>query len=331
MSFLRKKDYYSLVDEDTVDIITNSTDTFLSDREKASQEEISTYIRHRYEAGKIFKDILTFDYNTQYQIGDLIEWSETAYNISSTYNIGYRCSYSGNIYSCNANGITGAWDSSKWDLLAENESLYYCVVPAYQQLPSTSFAYSSNNYTGNHKEITGWDKKTYNTLYLKRDGDEIKIYYSSSDRSSDINKIGYFEYRQDGVSLPVTMLINHGYDDNNILGGFVDVIGYIPDGTEWTIVASNYWASGDNRNQLMVQLMIDITLYHILSRIQPRNIPDHRKERYDGNDPRQIGGAIGFLKNIRDGKGQMDLPIHSDTERGQRITFWSEDKLNYNY
>lgn len=74
------------------------------------------------------------------------------------------------------------------------------------------------------------------------------------------------------------------------------------------------WIQGDNRNQLIIMRLIDITLFHIHSRINPRNIPDLRKERYDGNSPAQVGGAIGWLKQISHGVVNVDLPEILPTE-----------------
>lgn len=54
--------------------------------------------------------------------------------------------------------------------------------------------------------------------------------------------------------------------------------------------------------------LIDITLYHLHSRINPRNIPDLRKDRYDGNRDAQTLGAIGWLKQVAAGKINADLP-----------------------
>jgi hypothetical protein len=54
--------------------------------------------------------------------------------------------------------------------------------------------------------------------------------------------------------------------------------------------------------------LLDITLYHLHSRINPRNVPDLRKERYDGNSPTQSGGAIAFLKRVASGDVTADLP-----------------------
>lgn len=80
--------------------------------------------------------------------------------------------------------------------------------------------------------------------------------------------------------------------------------GQLPDDT-------NYWNPGDNRNQQIVLFLIDITLYHLHSRINPRNIPDLRKERYNGNSPTDSGGAIGWLKSVAHGNVQADLPVYT--------------------
>lgn len=68
------------------------------------------------------------------------------------------------------------------------------------------------------------------------------------------------------------------------------------------------WTQGDNRNQLIVMYLLDITLYHLHARINPRNVPDLRKDRYDGNRETQTLGAIGWLKKIAKGDINADLP-----------------------
>ena len=84
-------------------------------------------------------------------------------------------------------------------------------------------------------------------------------------------------------------------------GAAYTVSGVYPDNT-------GRWSQGDNRNQQIVMYLLDITLYHLHSRINPRNVPDLRKERYDGNSPTQSGGAIAFLKRVASGDVTADLP-----------------------
>lgn len=85
------------------------------------------------------------------------------------------------------------------------------------------------------------------------------------------------------------------------VGSAYTVTGFYPDNT-------TYWQQGDNRNQQIVMYLLDITLYHLHSRINPRNIPDLRKERYDGNNATQNGGAIAWLKRVASGDITADLP-----------------------
>lgn len=42
---------------------------------------------------------------------------------------------------------------------------------------------------------------------------------------------------------------------------------------------TTYWAALDNRYPLFVEIAMDLTLYNLYARINPRNIPDLRKER----------------------------------------------------
>jgi hypothetical protein len=100
----------------------------------------------------------------------------------------------------------------------------------------------------------------------------------------------------------------------------VSSLGILPTNTQFWLAGSAYtvsgvypdntgrWAQGDNRNQQIVMYLLDITLYHLHSRINPRNVPDLRKERYDGNSPTQSGGAIAFLKRVASGDVTADLP-----------------------
>ncbi len=329
MAFLRKSDYYSLISETNLNVVITDTDTFLADRQRTAKEEISSFLRHRYDVNQIFKDILTFVLANTYAENDLIEWSEDAYVPATTYNTDDLCSYSDKIYQCNEDGVAGVWNASKWTELADNESLWYARQPTTDNLPSETFSYTQNAYTGNHNEITGWDKATDTTLYFKRIEKRIYIFNSASNRTTGYPSEGYFEYDAGGVDLPITKKVFTG--DNETLGGYIDIVGYVDDLQEWNVVASKYWTLGDNRNAKIVELMIDIVVYHTHARIQPRNIPEIRKERYDGNDPDQKGGAIGYLKLVQKGTVQMDLPRHDDDQRGQNVTWNSKKKLNWDY
>jgi phage gp36-like protein len=101
-------------------------------------------------------------------------------------------------------------------------------------------------------------------------------------------------------------------------------------GTAYTIPSNinpnntTYWTIGDNRNAQMVNYMIDIVLYHIHSRIAPKNIPDLRVKRYDD--------AISWLKNCAKGDWiTASLPL-IQPKQGMRARWGSRlPKQNNNY
>jgi hypothetical protein len=99
--------------------------------------------------------------------------------------------------------------------------------------------------------------------------------------------------------------------------------GFYPENT-------TYWTKGDNRNQLIVTYLIDITLYHLHSRINPRNIPELRYVRYDGGNALQTGGAIGWLKKVSSGDVTAELPVIIP-EQGVSIRYGSVTKNTNTY
>lgn len=91
---------------------------------------------------------------------------------------------------------------------------------------------------------------------------------------------------------------------------------------------TNYWILGDNRNQQIVMYLIDATLYHLHSRINPRNVPEIRAIRYDGANAFQSGGVIGWCKKVASGDVTADLPQINPTQ-GISIR-WGSNTRNTN-
>jgi hypothetical protein len=91
----------------------------------------------------------------------------------------------------------------------------------------------------------------------------------------------------------------------------------LSDGSSWEVVA-------DPRDAQLKIYLIDLTLYHIHSRINPRNVPEIRLNRRDE--------AVKWLGLISDGKITVDLP-EADTEnaQGYNITFGGEAKRINSY
>jgi hypothetical protein len=107
-------------------------------------------------------------------------------------------------------------------------------------------------------------------------------------------------------------------------------------GSEYTFTThypeeTDYWTQGDNRNKVILMYLIDMTLYHLHSRLNPRNVPELRFVRYDGGHPLQSGGAIGWLKNIASGKLTTALR-EINPKQGKSIRWgFTDSKRAYDY
>lgn len=376
MSFLRKRDYFTEIREADLDVIlkqisqsTAFTPTKVrEDNEQNVQEIVEAMIRHRYDVNAIFKDILTFALADTFQINDLVEYSETAYDSTLTYSTNDRVSFSqtvsevlnDDIYKANqsvAIDETPATNPEKWDKITENASLYFVLQPTTGNLPDTAFAFTTNNFTGNHDLILGWDKTK--TIFLKRIESAIKIYYTSGDRTTDTNSIGIVDFDPAALeeldfhdhrgghhhthkphhhhtaghhgppfdpsikTFPTNIPILPGSDTENSLSGELSIIGFITNDQEWSVVPSNFFTKGDNRSRLVKKTLINLAIFELHKLINPRNIPDLRGEAKDD--------AMTILKDIKKGTISPDLPIFFDENKGQSITYGSNPKLRHQY
>lgn len=367
MGFIRKRDYFTEIREQDLDVIlkqlTQNTsftpDKVRQENEQNTQEVVEAMIRHRYDVRKIFKDILTFNLIDTFQINDLVEYSEPAYDSIITYVTGDRRSFSqtvgevllDDIFTANTDiTIPEAFDSTKWNKVTENFSLFFALQPTTGNLPDTAFSFTKNNFTNNHDLIGGWDKTR--TIFLKRVESRIKIYYTSADRTNDTDSIGIADFNPDVLEefhlhqnhlhrqnhlkghhgpifdpaiklFPTNIPIIFGTDQENSLSGDLSIIGFIPKDTTWDVVPSNFFTKGDNRSRLMKKILVNLAIFELHKLINPRNIPDLRGEAKDD--------AMKMLNDIKKGTISPDLPIFFDEEKGQTITHNSNFKLRHQY
>ena len=66
--------------------------------------------------------------------------------------------------------------------------------------------------------------------------------------------------------------------------------------------------TGDDRNDYIMLIVIDLTMYHLFSMLAPRMGMETKKERYDA--------AIKWLKDVRDGKSDPGIPSVDDPLEG---------------
>lgn len=80
----------------------------------------------------------------------------------------------------------------------------------------------------------------------------------------------------------------------------------------------------DLRDSFMVMTTVDITLYHLYSQTGNKDVPVHRKERYQD--------AVDFLKDAGSGEIPTDLPSAlTDTNQGDVRMWSSQAPENHEY
>lgn len=254
---LRNEDYFNYIQEKNLNQVIESNWTLVRDVEQAAQQELVGYLEQRYIKSEILTDTTEFDPTAVYYGKNLVYYTEAAFSIASNYSSGDRVVYSGNIYEANTNVVASAWDASEWDLICEDNLLFYVT------LPEDEYDNVAEYETG---DVVWYQNKTWTART------SLSGIVPTTDNSS---------YWTEGATYSIT----GDYPDDD-----------------------SVWTQGDNRNPLIVMRLIDIVLYHLHKRLTGMNFPDIRKEAYDGNSPAQVGGAIGWLKQIACGKVNVDLP-----------------------
>ncbi len=333
---LRKRDYFVRIEERHLDTLLNQKDQSTAysptmvrqQQEDIAIAEISAMICHRYDVDKIFVDILPWSATTQFNIGDLAEYSQPKYSDTLTYSVNDLVSFqttsdgviSDDIYINTVAVVNGeVFNPNKWTKQEENFALYTVKEPIITANPSTGFSYTTNLFTGNHNTIKGWD--TTKDIFLKRIANQVKIYYSAADRTADNNSIGVVDVTDQVKEFPSNIPIQLGNDLENSLTGTLFIIGFMPDGTEWSVVASDAYEKKDSRNKLIISIMVDICLFGLYGLKAGRVVPDIVEQRMDI--------ALGKLKDIQKGLITPKLPLYNDESTGARIAFGGEPKLEH--
>lgn len=288
-------------------LLSERTKAILIDAEQTAQEEMCSYIRNRYIVEEIFAPTQTWNSGSTYFGKNLIEYSESKYNTGTTYNQGDRLSYCGGIYEVIATGTTSGVTPSitaatTYNYIVANNSYFYAKLPCQEFSPVVNYTtgtlvwYQDNIYQA-VQNVNGISPAQSQNLELR-----YGIPSAQSYMGYYLNGNGEFNYPN---ILPTVNTQNwtlyNGPVSSWFTGSTYYFSGITPDN-------STYWVYGENRNPQIKLRLIDIILYHLVSRLNPRNISELRNIRYDGNNAFQSGGAIGWLKGIEQGKINLNCP-----------------------
>lgn len=288
MSYLIPSDYKKQIQSGNLAQVIRSDSTIQTAAEDTAIDEARSYLVQKYDLDAELQDTPGWDPAVAYKATNRVYLDADAYDAGSSYDTGAYVSFtvgSGmgavtSIYKALQDGITGAWDATKWKKVCSQFQLFTAIYP--QPLFNLMGTYRTG-------DPVFWRDKTYFCLVETR------------------------KYADDTV-LQFTNLSNIPYSNvfpDDVTQGFIywgSPTAYtVPIGTD--ILDTTYWQVGDNRCQQLVTYLIDIALYHMHAAIAPSNIPDLRIKRYDD--------AIKWLNRAAKGDVTASLPLKQPRQGGR--------------
>jgi hypothetical protein len=339
MSFLRSRDYLPQIQATILSQLTKGDPLVQADAEENAQEEISSYLRQRFDITTAFAGTVVFSPAATYKAGQLVELNYPAW-INQNYIAGALVSYTdGNAYLCTTNTVSNDEPTSNiyWTLIGLNYGLYYIAYPY------PPFDVNNGNYTIG--DIVYYKNKIYQCLIPSQGFDHTALIQFNAQQNVPLVNVFPDDpangttcwgtgtpYSVTGLlpqnnaqlfSLPA--IYNQGIFVNynnrvwqSAVSGNVD---HVP-GTDIVNWLPASWAQGDNRDRSLVKNMVDITLYTLHSNIAPQNIPALRQRRYDK--------ALEWCMAVAKGEITPALPLLQPTQGG-RIRIGGNIKLENNW
>lgn len=272
MGYLRYRDYIRQIQDVNLSQIISSDDSIRLDAEVAAESEVKGYLTPKYDIDKEFEDTTVWSPSIIYKAYALVELNYPDYVTTTTYAINNLVTNSGKCYICIHAGATGTFNPSHWTLLGNKYDLFNAIEP------KPEFNYKGYYKTGDQ---VLWKNKIYTALL-----DSPILDHNTALQYGRVTSLPYPNVFPDDP---------------------IDGAKYWGNGTSYSINAgtlptnTTYWAKGDNRSSRLVQVCVDICLYHLHSRIAPRNIPQLRIDRY--------AAATAYLDMILTGTISADIPL----------------------
>lgn len=290
MSYLILNDFKRLVQSDNLTQAIGGDTSILNNFKDAAVAECVSYLVQKYITDQEFSDTSVFAYAGPYSVHDRVYLDAIAFSVSTNYTVGTLVLYQSNVYWCSTNHTAAAWNASHFTIIGAQYAMYYVPMP---YKPSTTIRMNEFSYTATYAvgDYVYWKGKYYQCLIA-----------TSPISHEAALQIGNYQ------SLPYPNV----FPDDPSQGAK-----YWGTGTAYSVsekypTNEAFWTAGDNRNPQMVNYCIDICLYHLHSRISPRNIPELRINRYDD--------AIAWLKKASKGDITASLPL-IQPRSGSRIRY----------
>lgn len=358
MGYLRLRDYEKQIQLQNLDQITSNDPGLVDLVNSLSQEEMTSYLIQKYNTAFEFTDTPIFKYTAVYGAADRFYLDFVPYNPLTSYIVGDTAEYALNgpndQYVCIA-PTTGAFNPVKWQTLGKKYTIAFISYPypRFNYLNVYKIGdrvwWEGKVYQALRDTIIPTHEMILQARVYRNIGPPNSLPGAPQTAFADPNSISS-STAQWGVGTPFSIAAASGlqaiggtlpwssltsYSTGNIVS-FSDPT--YPTVQAWVAVQANInvqpgsdiinWLPigitvGDNRSQQMVALMADIALFHLHSRIAPRNIPELRVARYAEARKWLMDAAKGNVTPIN-----LEL---NQPEIGNRITFGGNIKSINSY
>lgn len=293
-SFLIAADYRKQIQEATLQQIISNDRTILESAQLAAEGEAKSYLRQKYDVTTELAATTPWLFTQVYNADDTIYLTGPAYLNTALYVLNQLVSFNNFVY-INTTAITvpEEFNATKWAKLGCLNQIIF------GKLPNPQFNYLTIYKLG---DVVFWKNNTYTCA-----------------QATAVLTPG-IQFQEGFISnVPAANV----FPDDPTNG-----VAFWGNPTPYSIAANTlptnatYWTVGDNRDQQMVLYFIDITLYHVHSRIAPRNIPEIREKRYHA--------AIDWLVMCARGGVTPELPV-LQPRQGGRIRYGGQAKAQNFY
>jgi hypothetical protein len=282
MPFLIAKDFSKQIQSDNLNQVIGGDQSISATAQATALEEITSYLIQKYDLTNALQPSNPWANTQAYKAGNQVYLDASLYQPATLYVVGNFAVQAANFYICTTN-TTGVFAPGSWTLIAPQYSFYFA------RYPYTMFNYTTQYAVG---DLVFWKDSAYTCLI-------------ATQPLSQSSALQYGSYQ----NLP---LLNVAPDNVNTGASYwgTGVAYSVPIST--AITDTTKWTAGDNRSQQLVTYAVDITLYHLHSRIAPRNIPELRIVRRNE--------ATSWLKAVSRGDITANIPELQPTQ-GARIRY----------
>jgi phage gp36-like protein len=281
MAYLIPYDYHVSIQDANIQQIISNDESIRTRAQLAAEAEAQSYLKQKYDISREFQDLLPFSFSKTYKAFERFYLTAAAYVSATTYNLNDLTLFSGAVYIATAT-TTGTFDPSKWTKLGQQFDIFSVIAPY------PEFDFSGYYSIGNQ---VFWKNKTYTC--------RVKTAVLDHDTALQYRVTENLPYPNVPPDDPLQGVSYWGEGVN------YNVTGQLPTNT-------TYFTKSDNRDQQMVLYLCDIVLFHLHTRIAPRNIPELRIKRYES--------AIEWLRMCAEGSVTPNLPLIKP-KQGNRIRF----------